>query len=161
MYNTMNIEKIKYLREKLRILDRESGGVFEDDVDCCGLTTAQCHTLLEIGNRGPVSLVDLAEFLGLDTSTLSRTIQGLVMLGLVNRQINEKDRRYVVISLTEQGRKVFNEIEDRYNGYIARVLDLLPADKQETILESIGAFADAVLKLKETESCCDDEGRKP
>jgi DNA-binding MarR family transcriptional regulator len=156
----MNIEKIKFLREKLRILERESGGVFEERVDCCGLTTAQCHTLLEIGNQGQVSLVDLAEFLGLDTSTLSRTIQGLVMLGLVNRQINEKDRRYIVISLTEQGRKVFNEIEDRYNGYIARVLDLLPADKQETILESIGAFADAVLKLKETEGCC-DEGAKP
>jgi len=155
----MNIEKIKKIREKLRILERESGGVFEKQEDCCGLTTAQCHTLLEIGNRGPVSLVDLAEFLGLDTSTLSRTIQGLVMLGLVNRQINEKDRRYVVISLTEQGRKVFNEIEDRYNGYIARVLDLLPADKQETILESIGAFADAILKLEETESCCDEGER--
>ncbi|MCX6564269.1 MAG: MarR family transcriptional regulator [Candidatus Aminicenantes bacterium] len=155
----MNIEKIKNLRGKLRILEREEGGVFEEPEGCCGLTTAQCHTLLEIGSRGQVSLVDLAAALGLDASTLSRTIQGMVMQCLVSRQPNDKDRRYVVISLTEHGRKVFSEIEDRYNGYIARVLGLLPADKQETILESIGAFADAVLKLKETESCCDEGER--
>jgi len=156
----MNVEKIRFLREKLRILERESGGVFEENVDCFGLTTAQCHTLLEIGNRGPVSLVDLAQFIGVDTSTLSRTIQGLVMLGLVNRQINEKDRRYVTISLTEQGRKIFDQIEERYNGYIARVLGLLPADKQANVVESIGAFADAILKLKEMEGFC-GEGAKP
>jgi len=156
---TMNIEKIKFIREKLRVIERESGGVFEEREDCCGLTTAQCHTLLEIGSRGSVTLVDLAAALGLDTSTLSRTIQGLVILGLVNRQPNEKDRRYIDISLTEQGRKVFVEIESRYNSYIARVLDLLPAEKQETIRESIGAFADAVLKLKETGGCC-GEGEK-
>lgn len=160
MVNTMNIEKIRSLREKLRILERESGGVFDEQEGCCGLTTAQCHTLLEIANRGPVSLVDLAEFLGLDTSTLSRTIQGLVMLGLVNRQINEKDRRYVVISLSDQGRKIFNEIEDRYNGYIGRVLDLLPAEKLEVIMESIGAFADAIAKLEARKTCC-VEGAKP
>jgi len=160
MVNTMNVEKIRFLREKLRILERESGGVFEENVDCCGLTAAQCHTLLEIGNRGPVSLVDLAQFIGVDTSTLSRTIQGLVMLGLVNRQINEKDRRYVTISLTEQGRKIFDQIEERYNGYIARVLDLLPADKQANVVDSIGAFADALLKLKKTEGC-GGEGAKP
>jgi DNA-binding MarR family transcriptional regulator len=156
----MNIEKIKFIREKLRVLERESGGVFEEREDCCGLTTAQCHTLLEIGDRGSVSLVNLAAALGLDTSTLSRTIQGLVILGLVNRQPNEKDRRYVDISLTEQGRKVFFEIESRYNSYIARVLNLLPAEKQEIIRQSIGAFADAVLKLKETGGCC-EEGEKP
>jgi len=155
----MNIEKIKFLRQKMRIIERESGGVFEKEEGCCGLTTAQCHTLLEIGSRGQVSLVDLAAALGLDASTLSRTIQGMVMQCLVSRQPNNKDRRYVVISLTEHGRKIFDEIEGRYNGYIARVLDLLPADKQEPIRESIGAFADAILKLKETEGCC-DEGAK-
>ncbi len=79
MVNTMNVEKVRFLREKLRILERESGGVFEEQEGCCGLTTAQCHTLLETGNRGPVSLVDLAQFLGLDTSTLS--VQSIVAPG--------------------------------------------------------------------------------
>ena len=81
------------------------------------------------------------------------------MLGLVNRQINEKDRRYVVISLSDQGRKIFDEIENRYNAYIGRVLEMLPSEDRDTIIDSIGAFADAVAKLEARKTCC-AEGAK-
>src|SRR4030043_187102 len=81
----MDIEKIRFLRQKLRVLEREMNDPFGRDAGCCGLTLAQCHTLLEVGYRGEVSLVDLASSFGLDTSTLSRMIQGLVVLGLVGR----------------------------------------------------------------------------
>jgi DNA-binding MarR family transcriptional regulator len=150
----MDRQKIKLLREKLRILDRESGNVFENQEDCCGLTTAQCHTLLEVGERGPISLNDLASYLGLDTSTLSRTVQGLVLLGLVDRQSNEKDRRSIVLSLTKAGRKVYDTIEHRYNDYFGRVMDLLPPEQRSSILEGIGAFADAVRSHNAATGCC-------
>ena len=78
----MDIKKIRLLREKLRQLERELDDRFRSDSGCCGLTLAQCHTLLEIGNKGEISLVELASRLSLDTSTLSRTINGLVILGL-------------------------------------------------------------------------------
>lgn len=159
MDNGMDIEKIKILREKLRMLERESGGVFEGREDCCGLTTAQCHTLLEIGSKGDISLVDLAAALGLDASTLSRTIQGLFTLGLVDRRTNAKDRRYVDISLTTQGRRVFEEIENRYNDYFSRVIEFLPADRLEAILENIGLFADAVRRQNERTGCCPPAGK--
>ncbi len=150
----MEIEKIKKLREKLRLLERESGNVFEGPEDCCGLSTAQCHTLLEVGDRGPVSLIDLASSLGLDTSTLSRTIQGLVLLGLVNRQANEKDRRFVTLSLTETGRRAYKEIESRYNAYFGRVLELLPVERRTDIMNGIGEFADTVRRFNEESGCC-------
>ena len=84
----MEIEKIRFLRQKLRVLEREMNDPFGRDAGCCGLTLAQCHTLLEVGYRGEVSLVDLASSFGLDTSTLSRMIQGLVVPGLVSRLTN-------------------------------------------------------------------------
>lgn len=143
----MDEQKVKYLREKLRQLDRATGGVFDSQQECCGLTTAQCHTLLDIGEKEPVSLVDLAAGLGLDSSTLSRTIQGLVMLGMVSRQSSETDRRYVDISLTDEGRKVFERIEGLNTAIFSRVLESLPADRRDSIMEGIGLFVDAVLKL--------------
>ena len=127
----MDTQKLKLLREKLRLLERESGGVFDGEADCCGVTTAQCHTLLEIGNRGEISLVDLADALGLDASTLSRTIQGLVLIGLVDRRASDKDRRYVSIRLTDQGRKTFDEIETRNNAYYDKVIGFLPEDRRD------------------------------
>ena len=143
----MEKQKIKHLRNKLRQLDRATGGVFDTQQECCGLTTAQCHTLLDIGEKEPVSLVNLAAGLGLDSSTLSRTIQGLVVLSLVSRQPSETDRRYVDISLTDEGRKVFARIENNNTVIFARVLESLPADRMDSIIECIGIFVDAVVKL--------------
>jgi len=151
----MDIQKIRFLREKLRLMERQIGDPFGRDTGCCGLTLAQCHTLLEVGYKGEVSLVDLAKGFGLDTSTLSRMIQGLVVLGLVSRQTNEKDRRYVIISLTEQGRKLFDQIETRFNSYFAQVLEFIPSEKQDLVIESIGLFSDALGKQSEASRCCD------
>ena len=153
----MDIEKIRYLRAKLRQLERETGSPFKPETGCCGLTLAQCHTLLEVGYRKEVSLGELAEASGLDTSTLSRTVQGLVTLGLVNRLTNEKDRRCVSISLTEQGCRLFMEIETTFNDYFGGVLELVPAANRGVVIDSIAVFSDAVKEFNETCGCCGDE----
>ena len=150
----MNPQKTGYLREKLRLLERETVRPFDDQADCCGLTLSQCHTLLEIGHRSEVSLVDLAAAFGLEPSTLSRTIQGLVLIGLVDRTTSAKDRRYVVITLTAQGRKTFQNIEDRFNTYFAAVLERIPAARREAVLDAVAVLADAVRSYNETSGCC-------
>jgi DNA-binding MarR family transcriptional regulator len=78
----------------------------------------------------------------------------MVIIGLVDRTTNEKDRRFVSISLTEQGRKVYDEIDAVYNGFLAGVFDLLPGDKHDRILEDIGLFVEAVRKANEASGCC-------
>lgn len=153
----MDIKKIRWLREKLRQLEREIDGCFRPEGSCCGLTLPQCHTLIEVGYGGEVSLIDLATILGLDPSTLSRTVNGLVLLGLINRNTDEKDRRCVAISLTEQGKKVFDEIESIFNRYYSAVLGLIPEEKKDGVVESIALFADAVKKYNDYEECCQDE----
>jgi len=154
----MDTQRIKLLREKLRQLEREISSPFKPEIGCCGLTLAQCHTLLEVGYRQEVSLVELAASVGLDASTLSRTIQGLVVLGLASRLADEKDRRCVAISLTEHGRKVFNEIETTFNDYFGKVLELVPAETRNAVVDSIGLFSDAVKKHNQSSGCCRDTG---
>jgi DNA-binding MarR family transcriptional regulator len=143
----MKAKMVDYLLEKLRVLMRESYDVFDDQQKCCDLTYSQCHTLIEIGSKPEVSLVDLATSLGLDTSTLSRTIQGLVVMGLVTRTTNQKDRRYVNIALSRQGRKVYEAIGNLYYDFMTRVFDLIPAKKHEAVLESLGLLADAMKQV--------------
>ena len=152
----MDIQRIRLLRQKLRQLEREISSPFKPEAGCCGLTLAQCHTLLEVGYRKEVSLVELAASVGLDASTLSRTIQGLVVLGLVSRLAAEKDRRCVAISLTEQGRSVYAEMETTFNDYFGRVLELVPAEKRDAVVDSIGLFSDSVKEYNKTSGCCGD-----
>lgn len=156
----MDIKKIKLLREKIRQLEREVSSPFRPETGCCGLTLAQCHTLLEVGSRREVSLGELSASIGLDASTLSRTIQGLVTLGLVDRLTNEKDRRSVAISLTDQGRRVFTDIETTFNDYFGGVLELVPVEERESVIDGISRFSDAVKRYNASSGCCGDAGKR-
>jgi len=153
----MNAESIRVLREKLRILERETGGLLESRDECCGLTSSQCHTVLELAKAGTVSLAELADALGLDASTLSRTIQGLVILGLVQRATSGKDRRRVELGLTEQGQSVVGQIETINNGFFDQVLAEIPADRHPIVIEGLALLVDAVKRVNDRTGCCRPE----
>ncbi len=153
----MDLDLVRNFRKKLRRLEREVGWQLKSDTECCGVTLAQCHIILEIGNRGETSVVDLSSSLGLDTSTLSRHINGMVNVGLVDRVLNPKDRRYVSITLTRQGQKVYQSIEDICNTKYAKIFDLIPPEKHQQVLEGFNLLVDAIVEARETGAvfdCC-------
>jgi len=143
-------------REKVQRMERELGWSQRNDVQCCGVTMAQCHALLEIGCRDEVSIVELAGVLGVDTSTLSRTVDTMVKSGFVNRFLNPQDRRYVALTLTEQGRAVFHTIENSFNAFVARIFDLIPQEKHAQVMESLVLLTSALEQCGKTCGCCND-----
>ena len=113
----MDTDTMRLFREKVRHMQRELGWSQKNDVQCCGVTMAQCHALLEIGSRDEISIVELAGILGVDTSTLSRTVDNMVKGGLVDRLLNPQDRRYVSLSLTERGKAAHRTIDVSFNAF--------------------------------------------
>lgn len=157
----MTSDDILMFREKLRQVERQMVGQLKDETVCCGVTLSQCHIIMEIGKRNETSLVDLAAVLGVDTSTLSRNINGMVNIGLVNREVNPEDRRYVSVTLTEQGRKVYQFINDECNSFYMKIFSYIPEDKHEQVMESFVLFADAMVRVQGmgvTCNCCGDAG---
>jgi len=138
----------KELRELMRQLERKTGTLNDFQMSCCNITMAQCHALVEIGRAGRISLIDLSEGLGLENSTISRTVNNLVNTELVSRETDPSNRRYVVISLTETGQQVFNGIEAGMDLYYKQILQKIPQEKQSQVLESIQILLDAFKELK-------------
>jgi DNA-binding MarR family transcriptional regulator len=136
------------LREILRLLERRLGMIDESSLSCCGITLAQCHALVEIGRSNALSLVELTAILDLDKSTTSRTVDSLVRRSLAERQTDPANRRYVVISLTSAGSKLFCRIEKEMSRYFAQVLAQIPEDKQSQVLESLQILTDAVAAIE-------------
>lgn len=136
------------LRELLRLLVRNLGILEKSDASCCGVTIAQCHAIVEIGRAGKISLIELADLLGLDKSTMSRTINNLVTANLVTREIDAENRRYVTIQLTDDGKKVFESTEDNMYEYYGNIFTSIPKEKQEQVLDSLGILIEAVQKNK-------------
>lgn len=132
------------LREMIRILERKLGIVQENEFSCCGVSMAQCHALVEIGRMKRISLNDLSDLLNLDKSTMSRTVNNLVTNNLAQRDIDPEDRRYVTISLTDNGNILCKDIEDRMNAYYKSIYESIPNNKRNQVLESIEILLSAM-----------------
>lgn len=146
----MSDEGNKILRELIRILVRDVGALERNDASCCGVSLTQCHAIVEIGRKEMISLVDLANLLGLDKSTMSRTINNLVESNLVIRELDMENRRYVIIQLTDKGRNVFENIEKNMNEYYQNIFESIPENKKKQVIESIELLKKAV----ESNKCC-------
>jgi DNA-binding MarR family transcriptional regulator len=73
------------------------------------LTLAQVDAL-EFIERADIRMHELAEEMAIDPSTATRTVAPLVNLGLVDRQPDPHDRRYVNLHCTASGREVAKRI---------------------------------------------------
>jgi DNA-binding MarR family transcriptional regulator len=68
-----------------------------------GLTQPQWRSLLALWKKPNQSIGDLSSYTGIEISTLSRTIAGLVERSLVERCRLEADARTVIVNLTAAG----------------------------------------------------------
>jgi len=112
---------VNQFRETLRVFDREL--YLQNNASCCnGISLAQCHTLLEIDKNSEISVSDLAKKLSLDKSTVSRTVDGLVNINMVNRVIPKENRRKALINLTGPGKQVCSTIHFTNDTYVSDIL---------------------------------------
>ena len=139
-----NLNQGQLMRENLRILVRKLGVMERGEASCCGITLSQSYTIIEIGRAGTMSVNLLTEILGVDKSTVSKSVDKLVNNGTVLRDTDPEDRRSVILCLSEKGQSVFEEIEKRSIAYFEEVAADIPADKREQIVESLQYLAKAL-----------------
>ena len=138
------------LRELIRLVERKLGILEDTEMSCCQVSMAQCHALVEIGRAGSVSLVQLADLLNLDNSTMSRTVNNLVDKKMAERELDPNDRRYVTIQLTEEGQKTYHEIETNMTDYYTRIMEEIPPESRASVLENLRVLIDAITRT----GCC-------
>jgi DNA-binding MarR family transcriptional regulator len=76
-----------------------------------GLSFTQVKALHLLRDAADVNVKDVAESLGMSLPAMSRSLDGLVQRGLVERREYEKDRRAKLVRLLPAGRKVVADVE--------------------------------------------------
>lgn len=66
--------------------------------------------LVAVWRYGPVGVVELADHLGRDYTTVSRQVKKLEAQGLACKQANAKDRRISEVMLSEKGQRMIDAI---------------------------------------------------
>ena len=124
---------IHKFREILRIFDQEL--FLQNNASCCnGISLAQCLTLLEIEKNNEISVSELAKNLSLDKSTVSRTVDGLVNINMVNRDTPKENRRLALINLTDSGKQICSTINYTNDSYVREVLNDFTEEEREEFL---------------------------
>jgi DNA-binding MarR family transcriptional regulator len=135
---------LRRFRRSLRALEREVELALSEQTECCGVTSAQCHLLLEIEAGGRASIGELASALALDPSTLSRTVDSLVRAALVSRSDDPSNRRRQLVELLPAGREKVEAInaacDSFYEPIVAGAAALGPIQAASTIEYLARAF---------------------
>ncbi len=134
------MKQVKLFRENTRILEMNLSNINRTDCCCCGVSDTQCFVLVEIGRNANISVKELAHILKLDKSGISRTVEELVQKGFVERQPSKEDRRYVVLNLTEKGTERFNKIEKDMNQKFKTILERIPEEKRDQVIEALQLY---------------------
>jgi MarR family transcriptional regulator, organic hydroperoxide resistance regulator len=155
-------ELLRYLvlaaqREGNRRLTRELRGI--------GLTPAQSEVLRLLGDHAPLSLTGLGGLLVSESGTNpSKLVDRLVGAGLIDRAVNDDDRRHVSLTLTAAGlaaEAAVCDVEERlYADVDAAIaeLDLRPVFDVLRLL-SAGELAGAALQNRLSQEIDQPGGR--
>lgn len=144
----MESQRVGEFCRNLRRLEYLVVAQLREDISFHGITVAQCHCLLAVEQLGRPSQNEVAEWLCLDKSSLSRTVEGLVRTGFLVRARDVRDRRVYRLCLTEQGEKTCGAVNGANDAIYAKVLDRLTMDPERVV----AAFAAMVQTLVEAKS---------
>lgn len=106
------------------------------------LTAQQLYFLKYVQHQHSCTPSDMSKAFGITMGALTGFIDRLCKLGLVTRSRTEKDRRLVLIRITDQGRETVKEFEKQKYEKFAQILQEFPAtDVQQLndLLNRLGA----------------------
>jgi DNA-binding MarR family transcriptional regulator len=102
-----------------------------------GLSSVEFGLVASLGRRPPMSVVRLAEAVGQDKGQISRALAGLVSRKLVDRRVNPRDNREVLVSLTRTGLAAHDAIVTGAQERNRRLLEQLDGDEVTMLLAHI------------------------
>ncbi|MFN1535120.1 bifunctional helix-turn-helix transcriptional regulator/GNAT family N-acetyltransferase [Vibrio jasicida] len=142
----MNARQLRhYSRQAVRLL-----GMLDKQCGDVALTPVQAHALGEIKLQ-PLTINQLAQQLNVDKSNASRTVTGLIKLGLVESIENPKDKRSQLVALTEQGQQALSQLDQQQNSFFEQLLTQLDDSEQEQLKLGLETYLKGLTKVCQAE----------
>jgi DNA-binding MarR family transcriptional regulator len=100
--------------------------------------------LVVIERRGPIGVVDLADRVGRDYTTVSRQVAKLEGLGLVERQAAAADRRVSQATVTAKGKAMTGAVDKARERIVGAIFATWDDRDVKELVRLMRMFADAV-----------------
>lgn len=120
------LDAVPLVMQSIRVHMRRSRGP--------GISVPQFRVLTYLNRTDGASLSATADRVGLSLPAMSRLIDGLVARGLIRREESPRDRRFVVLRLTSEGRELVHTARAVAQAHLAETLAALsPAQRVQVV----------------------------
>lgn len=126
------------------VLDTEAKAVITEEYR--DITNNDMHIIEAIGIHEPRNMSQIAKSLAVTVGTLTVNMNSLEKKGYIVRERSTEDKRVVLVTLTEKGRKAFFHHRDFHKAMIRSAIQGLDEDEMNALvncLTKLNAFFEA------------------
>lgn len=114
------------------------------------ISITDMHIIEAIGTGDGRNMSSVAKTLEITVGTLTIAINNLVKKGYVNRTRSTRDRRVVLISLSDIGRKAYDHHATFHKKMIDNIVGLLKEDEVDIFTKAIAGINDYFQNMKDS-----------
>ena len=131
-YETLHSILVNLFRD---VMDLEQRAIITSEYH--DITNNDMHVIEAVDMEGARNMTSVAKTLGVTTGTLTIAVNSLVKKGYVERVRSEEDRRVVLISLSEKGRKAYLHHQRFHEQMIEAIVEELSAEEQVVLEKAL------------------------
>jgi len=123
---------------------RRSGEIAEGLREAGGHGERHVGMLISLAIEGPGTVSELAQRMDMTPAHASLVVGELARAGLVERDHDERDRRLIIVSLSDAARSEVAEMRRRHAAPLLRFLGELDEDEADTFIDHLTRLVDHV-----------------
>ena len=116
-----------------------------------GIGIPEWRVLAVLGEQGPVTANQICNITYMDRAIVSRAVSELVDKGYVLRQGDAKDRRRIILHLTQGGAMLCSRIVPAARARQERLLSVLKADEIDRLFDSLHTIREKIDRMLDEE----------
>jgi DNA-binding MarR family transcriptional regulator len=142
-------ELIEVIHQWSEVFMRRSGRDFKRFMDETGLSFSQLNVLMRLYHGGNSGVSEIGEQMGVTSAAASQAIDRLVLLGLIERTEDPKDRRAKRLALTPKGRTLIESGIAARSRWVEGLTDALTPEQQSMTISALTLLTEAARATKE------------
>ncbi|HEU5035166.1 MAG TPA: MarR family transcriptional regulator [Mycobacteriales bacterium] len=149
-YDSIDVE-VEGVVDRMQTINKHVGRAFEQTLAGHGLSHGEYKLMLRLATRSEehrMSAGDLSRALMLSSGAMTNRLDRLEAAGLVRRVPDPRDRRGVLVELTEQGEK---QIDEAVTEQAAREIAVLSALSPKELTQLNGLLRKVLISLEAAE----------
>lgn len=109
-------------------------GLLEEHLPATDLSLPEGRVLFEIATEGPRTAAAISRAMGMDKAQLSRLVGRLLERSLLVSEVDPDNARRRILSLTDQGRKAFAELDQGSQNKTEAMLEALRSEQRRRLV---------------------------